>query len=401
MDLHSGYPFWLIKNGLPFEYPKLDRSIKTDVVILGGGISGALTAYHLINEAVDCVVVDARTIGLGSTCASTALLQYEIDTPLCRLKDKVGYSNAVQSYKLCVEAIDKIAEIAKKIKFPGFEFKKSLYYAAYKKDIPFLKEEFAIRKENKFKVTYLEECDIKNQYNFSAPGAILSQEGAHLDAYLFTHFLHQYSIKKGLKIYDRTLISKIQHSKKGVLLKTQDNYQLHAKKLVYATGYEVIKYIDKKIVDLHSTYAISSERMSESTKLWKDGAMIWNTAKPYLYIRTLADKRVLVGGRDEFFFNPLKRDKLIKQKSMLLAKDFCKLFPELVFKPEFSWAGTFGSTRDGLPFIGTYKKLPHSLFALGFGGNGITFSVIAAEIIADIIKGRTNKNIKLFSFDRI
>src|SRR4051812_42198507 len=101
MDLHSGYPFWLIKNGLPFEYPKLDRSIKTDVVILGGGISGALTAYHLINEAVDCVVVDARTIGLGSTCASTALLQYEIDTPLCRLKDKVGYSNAVQSYKLC------------------------------------------------------------------------------------------------------------------------------------------------------------------------------------------------------------------------------------------------------------------------------------------------------------
>jgi glycine/D-amino acid oxidase-like deaminating enzyme len=86
---------------------------------------------------------------------------------------------------------------------------------------------------------------------------------------------------------------------------------------------------------------------------------------------------------------------------MLLAKDFCKLFPGLVFKPEFSWAGTFGSTRDGLPFIGTYKKLPHSLFALGFGGNGITFSVIAAEIIADIIKRRTNKNIKLFSFDRI
>jgi glycine/D-amino acid oxidase-like deaminating enzyme len=72
----------------------------------------------------------------------------------------------------------------------------------------------------------------------------------------------------------------------------------------------------------------------------------------------------------------------------------------MTLKPEFSWAGTFGSTEDGLPFIGTYKKLPHSLFALGFGGNGITFSVVAAEIIADIIKGRSNKNIPLFSFGR-
>src|SRR4051812_45235127 len=111
--------------------------------------------------------------------------------PLCRLKDKVGYNSAVRSYKLCAEAIEKIAGIAKKIKFPGFEFKKSLYYAAYKKDISFLKEEFAIRKENKFKVSYLDENDVIKQYQFSAPAAILSQEGAHLDAYLFTHFLHQ------------------------------------------------------------------------------------------------------------------------------------------------------------------------------------------------------------------
>jgi glycine/D-amino acid oxidase-like deaminating enzyme len=400
MDLHSGYPFWFIKDGLPFEYPKLDHSIKADVVILGGGISGALTAYYLINEGVDCVVVDARTIGLGSTCASTALLQYEIDTPLCRLKDKVGYNNAVRSYRLCAEAIEKIARIAEKVKFSTFEFKKSLYYAAYKKDISFLKEEFAIRKKNKFKVTYLEKEDVEKEYNFSAPAAILSNEGAHLDAYLFTHFLHQYSIKKGLRIYDRTTISKILHSKNGVKLRTENGFQLHAKKLVYATGYEVINYIDKKIVDLHSTYAISSEHMNHDTEFWKDGVMIWNTAKPYLYMRTLDNKRILVGGRDEKFFNPAKRDKLIKQKSMLLAKDFCKLFPGMTLKPEFSWAGTFGSTEDGLPFIGTYKKLPHSLFALGFGGNGITFSVVAAEIIADIIKGRSNKNIPLFSFGR-
>ena len=76
------------------------------------------------------------------------------------------------------------------------------------------------------------------------------------------------------------------------------------------------------------------------------------------------------------------------------------MFPLISFKPEFSWAGVFGSTKDGLPYIGPYKKLPNSFFALGFGGNGITFSQVAGEIIAALIKGRKNKDVDLFSFDR-
>ena len=82
MNLITGYPYWLINSGLPTNYPKLEKSLKTDIVIIGGGISGALTAYYLTNAGLNCVVVDSRTIGLGSTCASTALLQYELDTPL-------------------------------------------------------------------------------------------------------------------------------------------------------------------------------------------------------------------------------------------------------------------------------------------------------------------------------
>src|SRR5690606_31055843 len=126
---------------------------------------------------------------------------------------------------------------------------------------------------------------------------------------------------------------------------------------------------------------------------WKDEVLIWNTADPYLYVRTTPDNRVLVGGRDEDFSDPVKRDKLIDKKTKQLTKDISKLFPNLDFKPEFSWTGTFGATKDGLPYIGPYKKLPNSYFALGFGGNGITFSVIAAQIIKDILEGKENKDI--------
>jgi glycine/D-amino acid oxidase-like deaminating enzyme len=91
---------------------------------------------------------------------------------------------------------------------------------------------------------------------------------------------------------------------------------------------------------------------------------------------------------------------LSKKKSLLLQKDFSKLFPGIDLIPEFSWTGTFGSTKDALPYIGTYDKTPHTYYALGFGGNGITFSVLAAEIIRDMILGKKNKDAGLFSFDR-
>ena len=88
-------------------------------------------------------------------------------------------------------------------------------------------------------------------------------------------------------------------------------------------------------------------------------------------------------------------------KKSALTADFKKLWPGAALKTEFSWCGVFGSTKDGLPFIGEYPGLPNSYFALGFGGNGIVFSLIAAEILKDIITGKKNNDADIFSFDRI
>ena len=400
MKLSSGYPYSLIKNGLLFSYPKLERDSKTDVLVLGGGISGALTAHYLVQEGIDCTLVDGRTIGLGSTCASTSLLQYEIDTPLHELIKMTGEKNAVRSYKLCESAILKLGTLAKKIGQPDFSSKKSLYNAAYKKDISFLKKEFDVRKKYGCKVKWLDGKTILSDFGFHSPAAILSDIAAVTDSYLFTHLLLQFNVKKGLKVFDRTLITSIKHNKRDVQLKTQENFSITAKKIVYATGYEVVDIISKPVVNLNSTYATASESFNMPQKFGRNDVIIWNTAKPYLYMRTTNDNRIIIGGRDEEFFSHIKRDKLIPKKTKQLQSDFEKLFPSIPFKPEFSWAGTFGSTKDGLPYIGPYKDLPNSFFALGFGGNGITFSQVAGEIIASLIKGKKNKDATLFSFER-
>src|ERR1700749_4986953 len=101
MQLTGGYPFSLINYGLLHAYPKLLNNTSENTVIIGGGISGALSAYYLSNAGIECILVDGRTIGLGSTCASTSLLQYELDIPLHLLKKRIGDANANRVYQFC------------------------------------------------------------------------------------------------------------------------------------------------------------------------------------------------------------------------------------------------------------------------------------------------------------
>lgn len=400
MNLITGYPYWLINNGLQETYPKLDKSLETDIVIIGGGISGALTSYYLTNAGLNCVVIDSRTIGLGSTCASTALLQYELDTPLYQLSKQIGFKAAARAYHLCSDSIDTIQRICKNLNFDLFEKQKSLLFAANKFHTELIETEFSFRQKVGFDVELLSEKDILQQFGFKAPNGILSAQGGSIDAYMFVYALLKASTKKGLSVYDRTTISKIDYSKTGVKLTTDKGHHITASKIVNASGYEITEFIDKKIVELHSSYALASEHIQTPIPAWKGKTLLWNTADPYLYMRLSQDNRIILGGRDEPFYNPTKRDKLINAKAALLIKDFSKIFPNIELIPEFIWTGTFGTTEDSLPYIGTYNKTPHTYYALGFGGNGITFSVIAAKIIRDMILGKTNKDVSLFAFNR-
>jgi glycine/D-amino acid oxidase-like deaminating enzyme len=400
MNLSAGYPLWLIRDGIPFDYPKLERHARADVVVIGGGISGALMAYYLQHAGVDTMVVDGRTVGFGSTCASTSLLQYEIDTPLSRLQQMIGERNANRAYVLCADAIGKLSELAGKTGFSNFSGARSIYYAASTSHIPLLLEELDARKKAGLDLHWLDEQDLAKQFGINAPAAIISSLAAQTDAYGLTHALHQYNIARGVAVYDRNFITHTDTRRNGLVLTTREGYHIRCKKLVYATGYETVNLLDKKIVKLISTYAVAGEQSTASVFPVKD-ILLWSTATPYLYARTTADQRVIVGGRDEDYYSPGKRDALIMRKTRQLSDDIRKLVPGIEFRPEFSWAGTFGSTKDGLPFIGAYQPLPHCFFALGFGGNGITFSQVAAEIVTALIKGKKHNDAALFSFDRI
>ncbi|HEY0743813.1 MAG TPA: FAD-dependent oxidoreductase [Chryseosolibacter sp.] len=400
MKLKSGLPFSLLRFGLPFNYPKLSSSTSCDVVILGGGISGALCAHALCEAGIDCIVVDRRTIGLGSTAASTSLLQYEIDVSLNDLSTLRGKENAARTYLLCSDTLMTLETLCQRIGFTGFKRTNSLYYGYNKKDEQRLKEEYRTRKSIGLDVQYLDREDLRERYEISAFGAIESSNAAHADAYALTHAILQHCLKKGVRVFDRTNITKVTSAKGKLRATSEDGFTIQARHIIYATGYEAVEVLKKKVVSLRSTYVTISESMNDCSSLPFHSTLVWNTADPYLYMRCTDDGRIIVGGRDDKYHNPTRRDAAIDRKAKLLTRDFEKLFPDIPFIPEFSWAGTFGTTKDGLPFIGKQTPSQNKYFALGFGGNGIVFSMIAAQLIRDAILGKKNPDSKLFSFDR-
>ncbi|CAG5007498.1 Gamma-glutamylputrescine oxidoreductase [Dyadobacter sp. CECT 9275] len=403
MDLISGQPWWFYKNGISNAYPSLTQNTKEEVVIMGGGITGALLAWHLTRAGFPVIVLEKRHIGMGSTSGSTALLQYEIDTMLTDLIGMIGEKNAVRSYQLCVEAIYKVQLICKKLKVKtDFALQKSIYYASVLKDRDILRKEFEARKKMGIDVEWWDRETIrKNIPDLNKSAAILSHDGAQIDAYQFTHFLLQDCISKGARVYDTVEVTEIKHHSRGVTLMLDNGFKLDTKKLVIASGYESQNYLSKRVVRLHSSYAIISKPIDNQKELWYENAMLWESARPYLYMRTTADKRMLIGGKDEMFSSAVKRDKLLHKKSLQLENNAKKIFPHLPFVTDYSWCGTFAETEDGLPFIGSVKEHPDTYFALGFGGNGILFSILAAEIITDLMQGKKNRDAEIFKFDRI
>ncbi|HEX4372172.1 MAG TPA: FAD-dependent oxidoreductase [Puia sp.] len=400
MDLHSSNPFWLLNDGIPANYPSLRDNIITEVAVIGAGITGALVAHHLFDAGIKVCVFDKRHVGTGSTAASTSLLQYEIDTPLHKLSEMIGEKNAIGAYRLCLGSIDDLKKICDELTTSvDLEFKKSFQYASYKKHVGDLKKEYTMRRKNGIVIHYLDEDDIKKKWGFYAPAGIISDKGAQIDAYKLTHQLLISDVKKGLNVFDNTEIINIEHKKRSVQLTTKSGKIITARYVVIACGYESQHYLPKKVESLQSTFAIASEPLA-TDKIWYHNSLIWETASPYLYLRTTKDKRIIIGGKDEIFLNAVKRDSKIHAKTKLLEKSFAKLFPTILFKTDFQWAGTFATTKDGLPYIGSIMKRPHTFFALGFGGNGITYSVIAAQAITQKILGKNHIALKLFSFDR-
>jgi glycine/D-amino acid oxidase-like deaminating enzyme len=364
-----------------------------DIAVVGAGVSAALTVDALLPTGRTIAILDRRGPNKGSSPASTALLQFEIDQPLTHLVQKIGRERAVRAYWRSATAVDclraRIADLGLRC---AFRARHTAYLPGDVLGVNDLRAEAQERSQIGLRSRFIGRDELRSRTTIEAPGAIWSNGSAELDPAALTTGLWRTAIARGAKIYAPADVVDVDVGRSFVTLTTATGHAVRARHVVFATGYELVKLVKSKNYSVSSTWAMATA--PQPKRLWPSRCLIWQAADPYLYLRTTLDGRILAGGEDEEFSNEAKRDALIPRKIASIQRKLGKMFPN---EPEFSWTGCFGSSTTGLPAIGEIPGAARCFAILGYGGNGITFSMIAAQLIQRAILGLRDPDADLFA----
>ena len=380
--------------------PPMPRDLRCQVAVIGAGISGALVCDSLTAAGLSVIAIDCRYPGHGSTSASTALLQYELDSSLTELTEKLGRERAVDAYRATLHGVRAVARLAGGLKRDvGFRRRPSLYYASRSRDAKAMRIECGTRRRAGLPCGILEPKAIRKVVDFEAPVALWNNAGCEVDPWRLAHALFGRCSRRDFALYGRTNATGIEPTK-GTMFVHTNRGLVRAQRVVVAAGYEAEKFLPERVADLNSTYAIVTEPVKRFDG-WAKRCLVWESARPYLYARTTSDNRIIAGGEDDAFRDPGERDKRVPKKADALLEKMRRLFPRIEMEIAYAWAGTFGETKDSLPFIGAHPSGdPRILYSLGYGANGIPFSALAAEVLTAAVLKKNHRYQTTFAFDR-
>ncbi|MEG1705614.1 MAG: FAD-dependent oxidoreductase [Clostridia bacterium] len=402
MNLTDGNVFWQKKNKIKNTYPYITADCSCDVLIVGGGIAGAITAYYLAKEGVNVIIAEKNIIGYGRTAAATAILEYSLDIDLNKLEKMLGLNNAKRAYDLCLDAITDIENIDKEIgKKSDFRRKDSLYFSNKLMQRGSIIKEYEFRKKLGFDVKFI---DQNSSINLNS-AIITSCGAADIDPYKFTTELLEYLSKfENVRIFENTDIENIKCNYDNVVCATNNKFKIKADKLIFTNGVAALRYIQTNIVSLYKTFTIVTKPCVELNKL-DTSFVAKDMCEPYHYIRFTKDGRIIFGGEDvklcgkmedETYLKNLSKDKYSKLNVCLNRMFYNLSEPEI----EYAYSGTFVNTVDTLPIVDEIENMPNCFCNLGFGANGILYSSIGGKMLKDAVKGLYTKDMKMFRLKR-
>jgi glycine/D-amino acid oxidase-like deaminating enzyme len=394
--LRGGDPFWLAKGEPRLKIASGAPRKLWDVVIVGAGITGALIAHRLTALGQKVLVLDRRPPLHGSTAASTALIQWDIDRTLTELVERRGLQQAQEIYRLSLNAVRDLERLVRHENIAcGWRSREALYLAGDAHGARALKAEAKLREKSGLPSRFVDARHLREEHGFDRSGAILSRVAGELDPVRLAKALLTRARAKGALLVSPLEVAVCEAGPHQVGLLAKDGRAFEARRVIFATGYETLKQIPRSSYHVISTWALATEPLPRD-QFWPGREVVWEASDPYLYFRTTLDNRIIAGGEDEAFADEEARDRLIASKSKTILRKLRELLPGRRPAIAYRWAGNFAETDDGLPIIAEPDGLPRCLAVLGAGGNGITFSVIAADIAAAWTRGRSVRSAKLF-----
>jgi glycine/D-amino acid oxidase-like deaminating enzyme len=396
-DLRGGRSPWFA-TGRQSASLDVTESLKCDALVVGAGITGSLLAERLTRQGLDVVLIDRELPGRGSTAASTSMLLWEIDRPLTQLADAYGFERASRAYLASLRAVIGLRSLVHQLGLSCEMRKRNSLYLAAESTSKELLGEHQLRKRAGLPGEFLDHARLLDVFGIGRAGAIVSPGAADADPMQLARGLLGVAIARGARLFEAEAVE-FGTTARSVGVQLKNGRQIEAQSVVLATGYVMPAIIQSTIHTVSSSWAIATTPQPQN--IWKEGALIWEDSKNYLYARTTSAGRIIVGGEDsEQIIEPNARDGLIPEKARVLARRLAALWPPASLDIEFRWSGTFDNTSDGLPLIGPVPGAKGIYAAYGYGGNGITFSFLAAQLIGDMIAGSTSRLAVDFALDR-
>jgi glycine/D-amino acid oxidase-like deaminating enzyme len=397
LDLRGGRSPWFACRTRPVRQP-FTEDARCDVLIVGCGITGSLMAEQLTRHGLDVIIVDRESPGGGSTAASTSMLLWEIDRSLHELTNLYGFERATRAYRASYEAVHGLKTLVASLNLPcEMRDKDSLYLAAGNSARDLI-EEHALRERAGLPGAFLDHRKLLSEFEIARAGALLSPGSADADPSQLASGLLNVAVSRGARLFEAEAVT-FDPAARNVGVQLKDGGTIEAAHVVLATGYVMPDIVKATVQKPSSSWAIATKPQPEN--IWKHAALIWEDSKDYLYARTTTTGRIIIGGEDsDEIIEPDARDALIPQKARALTEKLAALWPRAELDIEYRWSGTFDTTKDGLPLIGPVPGYKGVYAAYGYGGNGITFSYLAAQLISGLIAGSHSPLLEDFALDR-
>ena len=352
------------------QFDRLQGNVKTDVLIIGGGLCGILCAYMLKNAGVDCILVEADKVCRGITNGTTAKITVQHGLIYNEIIKKYGVEKAQLYYKSQKMAFDTLTKLASEAD-NDLEFCDSFVYSLNDRSVI----ENEVEALNKIGCN-AEFCE-KTELPFKILGAVKSENQAKFNPLKFA-----YRVAKELKIYENTKVLELKSNKA-----ITDSGTIEAKKIIVATHFPFINKHGAYFLKMyqHRSYVLALKNAPIIRDLYVD------EAKDGLSFRSHGDILLLGGGSHRTGSEGGNWEELQQVVK--------KYYPDA--KEVGRWATQDCMTLDSIPYIGRYSNATRDLYvATGFNKWGMTSSMVSAMILTDMICGRKNEYEDVYSPSR-
>ena len=404
--LRIGKSYWLDQyRGRAPRFAPIHGSVVADVAIVGGGLTGCLAARLFADAGLRVVLLEAQRIGRGSTAASTALVMQEPDVSFRDLASRYGIARARRTWMHSRASVHGLTTLLQRLRISAaLRAVPSVHWTDETNLAADMRRDLVRRRAAGIGGRWLTTAALKREAGIDGAGAILTQGSAQLDPYRACLGLAVHARAAGARLHEHSPARRVIGDRHGVRIEL-DRGELCADWAVIATGYATPDF--KPLAGrfrMSNTYVIATPPIGAKARreMGLGEVMLWDTDSPYHYARWTPDHRLLYGGGDQPKLPPAARRDALACHASRLKDDLVALYPALRDAlPEYAWEGLFATTPDGLPYVGTNRRYPRHLFALGYGGNGMAFTFLAAQILLRAVQGATTPEDRFFGFARI